>query len=72
MFEFLDGYTVVLPRPKSSMSVKRSVERSSVKKLKLSTACSLPAATLKQRFKSVFRKLNCSSATKTALSNKRL
>ena len=36
--------TVVIPRPESSLSVKRSVKRSSVRKLKLSTAFSLFAS----------------------------
>ena len=42
---FLDwislSVSVMIPRPESSLSVNRSVERSSVRKLKLSTACSL-------------------------------
>ena len=44
---FLDwisfSVTVMIPRPESSLSINRSVERSSVRKLKLSTACSLSA-----------------------------
>ena len=34
---------VLLPRPEFSLSVNKSVKRSSVRKLKLSTACSLSA-----------------------------
>ena len=39
--------TIVILRPKSSLSVKRSIKRSSERKFKLSTAWSLPAPAYK-------------------------
>ena len=53
------------------LSLNRSVKIPWLRKLKLSTACSLSAhANMKWRFKIVFRKLSCSTATKIALGNR--
>ena len=53
--------TVVIPSPQYSLSVKRSVERSSVCKLELSTTYAL-SRPRKKRFQIVFRELNWSLA----------
>ena len=53
--------TVVILRPQYSLSVKRSVERSSVCKLELSTTYAL-SRPRKKRFQIVFRELNWSLA----------
>ena len=58
----LASLIVVIPRPKSSLTVKRSVKRSSVRKLKLLTLCSFSAPANKA-IQNCFRKLNCSIAT---------